>query len=163
MPDKGSLLDRLRAEREQAMDEKSLIIEIPGWSGMLFAQYKPIPWEDMTRLISSGSAKPEQALNANIDALLAACDRLLVADDGERKSLADVLRAEDEKVNGEVTYNNGHHDALGLTEPATAREAVLQVFAGAVSPELAIGAHASQIAEWMTGVTQNIDEELVGK
>lgn len=164
MAEPGSILERLRFEREQAMGEKFLTLEIPGWSGMLLAQYHPIPWADMTRLIKTASDDPQKGLDSNIDALIAACERLLVLEDGERKSLGDVLRAQGEKVQGEVRYNNGYApDALGLDATATARGIVLEIFGAAVSPELAIGEHAAQITNWMTGVTQSIDEELVGK
>lgn len=161
----GSLLDRLRTERDRAMSDKKLVLEIPGWSGMLFAEYHPIPWEEMTRIIQSDSDDPETALNVNIDALIAACFRLLVLDDGERKSLADVLRGQGEEIQGEVMYNNGYVDLLPGVEPAvdTARARVLAVFGASVSPQLSIGSHASQLMGWMTGESQIASEQLVGK
>jgi hypothetical protein len=184
MADKGSMIDRLRAQREQAMKrDKSLTLEVPGWSGLLHVRYKPVEWERLYALVTQAAdMDASAALADNLDALVSACDSLRVrpaADeypDLERDekglvSLADTLRAQEESVHGEVCFDETAVDVLGLKvpnpvgelrRPKDNSETCLAIFAGAVSPELAIGDHAGRLAAWMRGVEQEVDSDLLG-
>jgi len=164
----GSLLDRLRAQRERQLQRKTLTLRVPGWgeapdAPSVYARYRPIPWEDMAALVLAGD-DPQAALGANCDALIAACDAILVedADDGEPRSLAAILREQGEDVPGEVRFDEVACDVLAI-EASSARETVLGVFSGAVSPEVAIAEHAARIGTWMRGTTQEVDEALLGE
>lgn len=165
MAEAGSVLERLRAQRAASMAPKRKTLEVPGWSGMLHVRYKPIPWDDMTRLVSKAGddASSKAALQANVDVVRSACDALLVKDGEELKSLADELRSQGENVHGEVRFDEYAKDFLGLEGEDGSFNVVMQVFGGAVSPELAIGEHAARIAEWMTGSSREADEELAGE
>lgn len=164
MAEPGSVLERLRAQREANMAPKRMTLEVPGWSGMLHVRYMPVPWDEMTKLVSKASddASSKAALQANVDVVRSACDSLMVKDGNEMVSLADKMRAEGETVHGEVKFDEYAVSCLGL-QASNSFETVMQVFGGAVSPELAIGDHASKIADWMIGTSEEVDKALVGE
>lgn len=162
MSETGSLLDRLRAQRAAQLSEKRLTLPVPGWNGLLHVRYRPLPWEDLTDLLRRATDEPRAALDANCDTLAKACDALLVKDDdGDLRSLADVLRAQGEQVHGEVRFDEVACEVLGL-EAASARETVLAVFGGAVSPEVAVAEQAGRLGAWMRGASEEVDGALVG-
>lgn len=168
----ASPLERLRAQRATQLAPKHLTLPITGWSGLLHVRYQPVKWEALTDLLVASIGSPKDALDANCNALGEACGALLVkGDDGELKGLADELRAAGETVHGEVRFDEYAIDALELTvkdavgdtkRPETRREIVLAVFAGAVSPELAIAEDAARLGRWMRSVEQEVDDSLVG-
>lgn len=176
MEDKGSIVDRLRAQRKKSLQPKTLTLEVQGWSGLLFVRYRPAEWDRVWEMLQSGAdLSAKDALDSNLDALIASCDALLVPDDDAqyeglvhddkgRVSLADVLRHQGEATHGEIRFDAVAVDVLALTlkdslgndrAPDGSKEATLAAFGGAVSPELAVGAHAAALGAWMAG----IDEE----
>lgn len=165
MTETGSdLIQRLRAEREKALAPKVLTLEVPGWSGLLHVRYRPIAWDTILDLLGRAEATIAVAsLNANTDALIEACDALLVKnDEGELIPLADELRAQGEDVHGDVRFDERAADALGLDAP-TARATVLGVFGGCVSPELAVSDHAMRLGAWMRSTGEEVDASLLGE
>lgn len=176
MADQGSTIDRLKAARKRAIErDRSLVLPVPGWEGpYVFVRYKPVEWERLYALLTQVEDDDAKAsLDANLEALTSACDAILVKDEGDAKpkSLADVLREQGEQVYGEVRFDQVAIDVLGLTvknavgedrPPADAAETCLAVFAGAVSPELAVGEHSARLGAHMRGVSQGVDEALLG-
>lgn len=161
----AALVDRLRAQREASLKPKTKTLPVPGWSGLLHVRYRPMEWEKVLDLLTSGVADAKAALESNSDALIDACDALLVRDDdGELTPLADALRAQGEEVPGDqVRFDEVAVDVLDLKpHEKTARATVLAIFAGAVSPELAIAEHAVSLGAWMRGAEEEVDTSLMG-
>jgi hypothetical protein len=164
------LLDRARRERERAQRAKPLELEVPG-NETVVVRYRPLPWEDAHRLLTSTADGAESALRNNLDALVAGCDELLLrADDGTLVPLARALRDQgvdlgepDPNVVGKVRFDEHAVNALGLhpAEP-TAQATVLALFSGAVSPEFAIGQHAGVLADWIARASPEVDAEVAG-
>jgi len=171
----GSLVDRLRTNHAQARSaEKSLTLPVPGFEGIsLWVKYTPIDWDELAGMLASADAKtPAEGLEQNLEALGDACDRILVCENGEKRSLADALREQGEEVHGEVKFDQYLVDVLDLKikdatgevrAPESRDETVLALFAGAVSPELAVTEHAVRIAAWMQGRNAEANEETLGK
>lgn len=173
--DQGSLLDRLHAKRAQAMaEEKVLDLPVPGWSGMVWVRYKPVDWEALVDLLerSQGEDDPQEALRINMEGLGDSCAALLVSENGDiPTSLADVLRAQGEEVHGEVRFDQVAVEVLRLEvedsvtglkrTPESVADTILALFAGAVSPELAITEHAARLAAWLTGRAAEVDSEAL--
>jgi hypothetical protein len=175
----ASLQARLRAQREAALKPKRRTFDVPGWNGMLAVRYRPVEWERLAELLERYVEDPREALAANCDALAEACDALVVCRDDEEAipskpedqlTLADALRAQGEAVHGEVRFDDVAVEVLDLSivdetgekrPPKSARETVLAVFGGAVSPELAIRDQAARLGAWMRGVGAEVDASLV--
>lgn len=161
----ASVLDRLREQRETQLAEKRLSLPVKGWDGLLYVRYRPLSWEKLMDLLDSVALDAESGVQANADALVAACDALLVKDDpeGEPRSLAAVLREQGEDVpQAEVRFDEVACDALGIEGVQTARETVLAIFAGAVSPELSVAEHAARLGGWMRSAAEEVDDSLLG-
>lgn len=172
--EKGSLVDRLQRRHAEARSaDKSLTLSVPGWGNPgIRVKYVPVEWEKLADLLEQAADKPAaDALGDNLTALGEACAAILVVEDGVERSLADVLREQGEAIHGEVTFATVA-DVLGLQiedpatgvdrAPETRDEAILALFAGAVSPELAATEHAGKLGGWMTGRYVEADEETLG-
>lgn len=169
----ASLRERLQAQREAQLQDKRLTLRLPGWEGpRLFVRYRAVEWEKTVELLDP-AADAKAALRTNLETLVAACDAILVQEDGDEKakSLADELRSQGEDVHGEVRFDEYAIDVLALQvegedgllrSPKSAVETALACFAGAVSPELAVAEHAAKIGSWMAGETASVDESLLG-
>lgn len=172
----GSLVDRLRNEHVQSRSaEKSLILPVPGFEGIsLWVKYTPIDWDALAEMLDADDATtPHEGLEQNLEALGDACDRILVRENGNEVSLADALREQGEEVHGEVKFDEYLVDVLDLQikdpasgekrAPKTRDETILALFAGAVSPELAVTEHAARLAVWMQGRNAAANAETLGK
>lgn len=163
MADRGSLTERLRAQRAKSLGPKSMTLDVPGWDGMLQIRYKPIPDDDLVKILDGVSTDNAKAMvQGNVDLLIAACDTLLVVDEGEAVPLGDILKEQGEEVHGGVRFDAYASSALGL-ETEGARDTVRAVFGGAVSPTFAINEHAAKLVSWMSSSSQDADKALAGK
>lgn len=169
----ASVRDTLKAQRKAQLSEKRLTLPIKGWSGLLFVRYRPLAWEKIAALMDAIELDAEDGLAGNIDALVAGCEslRLKLGEDEHPAiqrdkdglvSLADTLRAEGEDVFGEARFDEVACDALGIEGVSSARETVLAIFAGAVSPELSIAEHAARLGAWMRSAGEEVDDSLLG-
>jgi hypothetical protein len=91
-----SLAGTLGERRKELVEmrQKTLVLPVPGYEGLLFARYRPLPYEDLRRiqLRHEGIGKdPHVEVNAAADMLIEACEDLLVpvagAPEGEYESL----------------------------------------------------------------------------
>lgn len=167
----GSLLDRLRQQRASATEKKRrpLTLAIPGFTNpMILVEYQPLGWEKYVELMSVADENdPQAVLTTNLDAVINGCRRLVIAedDDGEPVSLADKLRAAGETIVDELTFDTQTAQVLGLdvNPEAGARGVVLALFEAAVSPEVAIGQHATRLSLWMQGALLEVDATQLGE
>lgn len=170
----ASLRDRLREARNAARAEKTLTLPLPGWDGpRLFVRYRPMEWDRLAKQLRDTSNNVRRRLEMNVDALVAACDAILVQEDSDEApvSLAERARAEGDDVVGEVRFDAQAIDLLGLTvvgedgierAPESARETCLAAFDGAVSPELSVLDHAGRLGAWMAGVDDEDGDSTEG-
>lgn len=161
-------LDRVREARKAQRGTKSLTLAVPGWGGLLAVRYRPVEWDALSELLSRRTEDAADDLNANLDALIGACDALVVkGEDGDYVSLAAELRREGVDVVGELRFTEDAVDALDLGEdgerPEGSRATCLAVFGGAVSPELAVAEHAVRLGAWMRGTDNAAVESAVGE
>lgn len=171
-----SLRERLRAQRERQLAPKTLTLRVPGWDDPeVHVRYRPLAWERLVAMLGAGDDGPGGSLIANVQALVDACDALVIREEGDASpsSLAERLREQGEDIAGEIRFSEFAAELLGLTVPdadgasqrpaRTARDAVRGLFAGAVSPEIAIADHAARLGAWMRGIQEEVDEALLGE
>jgi hypothetical protein len=179
------LVDRLREERGKQLRAKSLTMPVPGYSGLLHVRYSPPDWGKLAALLAAAGEGADGALQSNVDALYEAVHSLRVkTEEGELVSLADELRRDGKSVNGEVRFDEVAVETLGLTvfqgydekvyatkpegidgeerAPKTGTEILLALFAGAVSPELAIVEHGDRLGSWLHSAQAEVNASLLG-
>jgi hypothetical protein len=171
----ASLRERLRAQRERQLAPKTLTLRVPGWQDPeVHIRYRPLEWDRLVAMLEDADGA-SSALEANLQALVDACDALLVRDPDDETpvSLAGRLREQGEEVDGEVRFGGVAVELLELTvadedggaqRPArTSREVARALFSGAISPEIAIAEHAARLGSWMRGVQEEVDDALLGE
>lgn len=146
---------RLRDRRENIAKERTIDLPIPGYDGELIARYQRVEYPVIRRIIEKmqkqKAATGDRAdLYAMIDTIVAACKEILYkSEDGKLTRLS---------PNGPVRFDRTLAEGLGF-QAETARQIVLEVF----NNELAIGAHHSDLMEWLQGEAKATDEEFLGE
>lgn len=164
----GSVLGRLRERRAELAADHRLDLAIPGYGGELVARYRPLTAEEQRHL----AAKVDRADHASeakaaavqmmvaVDTIVAACDEILVMQDGGLVPLAAIAGAE-----GPVRFDEQLAEALGI-DADTAREVVCGLFprdrGGQVLPQ-PVNRHANEVAVWMARIGIDADAGLLGE
>lgn len=154
----ASILDALRERRREQVADRYFDLDVPGYRGQLVLRCRPIRGQVFTRLRErmERSRSPERDFNLNADTLIAACSEVLAR-----------ARVEDPLL---VLATDGEPIKLGkqlgqlLDVPSTsARDVVREVFHGAPSPELAVGAAAGRYMSWATALDAETDDDYLGE
>lgn len=153
--DPGSVLARLRAQREGEQADETRDLVVPGWGRGLqvVARYGKTPYAQtrgLTRRVVQQGGMMDLATAC--DLLILALRDLLVRDldAGPDAPLQQITDGE------ELRYGARMLEVLGRPARPTVREAVLSVYNG---EQAAIVAHASQLLNWYAGA----DEEDLGR
>jgi len=141
-----SIMETLRARRAAIAGEYTTRLPIPGFDGMLLAEYKKLTY-DTTRNIAKRAAdskNPRADLYGQMDILINSCIGIYAADgqmiaEGYNKDLATFFG-----LDGDVT---------------TARQVLFNVF----NNDLAIPAHHGDVMDWMQNTDQQVNEALQGE
>lgn len=152
-----TVLAKLRAARAKLEANRTVDIEIPGWSGLLFARYKQLSYEDWRPLTAAerGPQSPTEELVTAWDTLIAACECIMIAnDEGELEPLGD----------GKVRFDSRLADLLPLASgsdddpviPETPHEIVAAVFPN----EPSVIGQRDQYIYWLANGEAMIKAEL---
>lgn len=147
----GSLLDRVRARRDERLADEHLDLPVPTWDGDLVARYRVVQgevWERITKRLQSGKSDP----NTDADFLVAACSSVLLRDeDGRLQPI--------EHEGREVGFDKGLASVLGL-EVERAREVV--AFLVGDNP-VALGLLSAKVVGWMQDTSAEVEGQIVGE
>ena len=145
----GSLLDRLKAERD-ALDDL-LTIDIPSWSGALKARYEVVSRRDLEKMVrrinstAKGKADTNAGIEADVEFLSKACVGI-VAYDEETGEEEIVGKGFDSAFASALGNPDGTDSQLGL---------VLYLFKG---NGIALTAHAMKVARWMQDTSKPVED-----
>ena len=153
----GSVLDALRARREQLAEDHTLNIAVPGYEELLFVQLTVIPSRQLQTIRDRAerSNSPDAETNANADLLINGCQDILA-----RANADDDLAPIDDR---EATTIGKRLAELLKLDDSSARATLVDLFRAAPSPDLAIGVAAGEYVQWMRSGNQEIDETLLGE
>lgn len=153
-----SLVDVLRAKREEHVTDKTYDLEVPGMQGLLVLRLRPVNASLLSRLRErmERSKSPEREVDLSADTLLAACIEVL----GRANPNDEPQPLDNEQP---VTLSDPRLGELLGFEAASGREAVLQVFAGAPSPGLALGIAMGDYVQWASAANEEADEAYLGE
>jgi hypothetical protein len=149
----GSALDKIRALYQKAQGAgQTLDLPIPR-NPILGVRYRAIDPDEYT-------SKATRSRDQQLDLLIAACESIVIREgDGWEP-----LEYDGEPVRFDETFS----ELAGLGVPpveqgGTARQVALAAFGTAPVPALAVALHVDRLTDWMAGVGQVDEEELLGE
>ncbi len=149
----ANVLGRLRAQREELLRERHLDVPIPGYRGELWARFRPIDWVELRQIAQREAASDDEraALHSQADTLVTACEEVYARTaDGGRIALGG---------DGEpARFDEALAEALEI-KADTARDVLLAV----VANDFAVTSLWDRVTAWMSGASQEVDEQFVGE
>ena len=146
----ATLLESLRKRRLETLDETTKRLEIPGYNGDLFAEYRMLDPKELERLGKKvvrefKKSRADLVLYGATDSLITACVAIHVRDEqGELVPLHEVL-GEDNPIVFDVRLAN----TLGFEPGPTARAIVFDTFC---RRDMAIIQQNVALSNWMSGI-----------
>jgi hypothetical protein len=141
-----SMMDKLRARRAALAGEYTVRMPLPGFDGMLLAEYKKLSYDTTRNIVkrATDSKNPRADLYGQMDILINACIGIYANDGtfiagGYDRDLAAFF-----ELDGDVV---------------TARQVVQAV----IQNDLAIPAHHADLMAWMQDSDQQVNEKLQGE
>ncbi len=153
-PARQSVRDRIRAQRDELIQNDSLDLIVPGYAD-LGVRYRALPDREI-EAFSKKVNKSKAGIRAGCDLLAASCVCILVREQegGKLEPLVD-----DEEV--PVRFDEEFARFMGI-EATRVRDIILQTFSVG-GQTLAHMEHAVALQQWMGGKLEAIDPELLGE
>lgn len=152
----GSVLDRLRRKREAVMNDRSVDLEVPGYDGEIVLRCKYLDMRVLSAIGQRVMKTEKDQAKRNIimaqDALINACDEILVRQDGELVGLMQAWRDEDRPVN----FSSPEVAEFFGFDAKTARDCIMGVFG---EKDALIASVNMKYQAWVLGSTEDIDME----
>lgn len=156
----STIMDALRAKRDEQTGDLTCDITVPGFSNMVKARYGVLPTKEMNvlgkRISRQFKDEGERQLNAIVDVLIQACEGLYYVEP-EDGSLTPIDPDESGVV---VTYSDPRLPAFLDFEASTARETLFGVFRNV---EPSIIAHGMKLSRWYEDTSKDVDEGFLGE
>lgn len=152
----GDLLATLREKRTALKEDHSLDLDLPGYDGLLVARFRPFPLEKQEKKMAEfqrAQGKQPILLKAACDTLIDACEQLMVRKPGQDEPVPI-----DPDALPPIAFDD-RAAKLFKFEAKTARQVVIGLF----PTEQSILAMNIRVSNWMTDVTRETDEELLGE
>lgn len=152
---RATLLNSLRASREELKADHYLDLDLPGYKGQLVARFRPFPLEKQERKMAEfqkASGKQPILLKAACDTLIDACEQLMLR--SEEGSEPFPIDAEAMPL---IAFDTRAAELFGFSANS-ARQVVIGLF----PTEQAILAMNVRVSQWMQDVTRETDETLLG-
>ena len=146
-----SVLDRIKARHAQALEARTVDMDVPGYAGDLVMRLGPVGFRRASGFID---AVQKGDFGPLADAVIHGCRDFLIRVDGELVP----LRETSTRVGVDLA------DALGWgSDPKSARDALVTLFGAAHDPELAVTAFAADFVAWCGEQHDEAAEELSGE
>lgn len=148
----SSTLDQIRDLYREAEQSQHLDLSLPGKLGKLLKVRYGVTDDEI-------DVNGKTAREINLDALVAACECLLIREGDRWEPLT---------RDGEpVRFDENLSEMLDFGVPSverggTARDVALKAFSGAPSPHAAVAQHITRLSRWMVGGTVD-EEQLLGE
>lgn len=152
------MLAAIRAKQAAHAAEHTYDVDVPGYDGLLVIRCGPLGGRRLStiRARMESSKSPDRESNVNLDTLIEGCREVL-----GRQDVQDPLVPLDDEL--PVRIDKRLSRMLGLPETASAREVLLNVFAGANDPDMAVGVAAGSYLDWCSSANGQIAEDVLGE
>lgn len=153
-----SILDTLRARREEAIGDRFVDLDVPGWASCLALRCGSVSSGNMRRLRQrlEKSRSPDRDFNYACDVLTAACREVRGRARASDRMTTLVIDGEPLRLDLQLG------EALGL-QAQSARDVVRQLFDRAPTPDVAVGATIQRYIEWAGALDDEADEDYLGE
>lgn len=153
-----SLLDQLRAKREEVAGSNTCFIPIPGYDGdppVMMAQYRVLDGKELDNIGRKVARETKDRWDRNV---LAAMDVLIACCQGMYVDMQNGAEPQQMTLNGVpiAGYNQDLAQALQF-QAETARQVVMGIF---VNNEVALMQHNVRLSMWMGNTSRRIDEDV---
>lgn len=155
----GSIMDSLRRQRDDQAAGLTCFINIPGYKGMLKAEYRVLPAAEMRNI---GKSIQRQFKDDTERQIMAIIDTLIRANEGiyyveEDESLTPI---DPDKSGVTCTYADPRlADALNI-DHSSSRDILQGVF---MHRDPAIIAHGMKLSRWYEDTSKEVDEDFLGE
>lgn len=157
----SSIVDRLRKQREAAMENRTVDLDVPGYGGDLFIRYGQLDTKTLSRMgdniLKTEKDRVQRAILVAMDVLIAACEGVYVRDNGQEVGVHEIL-GDEAPVRFDMRLAEWLKFVDELPETPTARSIVMKLF---IDNELAIGAQSQVLQRWMVSNENKLSEELM--
>ena len=153
-----SILEALRARRDDFVGDRFVDLEVPGWAGCLALRCGSVTSATMRRLRQrlDKSRSPDRDFNYACDVLVAACREVRGRATQQDRMTTLVYNGEPMRIDLELA------NALGIPAQG-ARDVVRQLFERAPTPDVAVGATIQRYMEWAGALDEEIDSDYLGE
>jgi hypothetical protein len=158
-PSSGSMMDQLRRKRHELEGRKTVDIDVPGYDGMLVAEYRIIGTKELeqigTKIEREFKAQGDRMLFAAIDGLLKACVQLYYSRDGDKVPISESFGPDEPPV----TFDSRLAEFFNLNTES-ARDTLYAVFA---ENEIAIMQHSEKLGRWLGDTSREVQRVFLGE
>jgi hypothetical protein len=164
-----SPMGQIRQRQAALQSEKTKLLEIEPYDGMLFVEYRTLDVQKDLQAINTKVSKEapneplKQAFLGALDTMARACvgifyNRAIPGEEPDLVSIAESISPDEPPVR----YDERLAEFLAMPDVANAkaRDVILFMFGG---KELLILGHNRQLVQWMTGSQRGAQEELAGE
>lgn len=157
----ATLLDSLRKRRLDTLDETTKRLEIPGYAGDLFAEYRLLEPKELERLGKKVArefkkSRADLVLYGAMDSLATACVAIHVRDEEGALIPLHEVRGDDNPIVFDVRLA----DALGFEPGPTTRSIIFDTFC---QRDMAIIQQNIALSNWMSGVDNPLGDDALGE
>lgn len=161
----SSLIGKLRARRDDRLEQRTVELAVPGWEGSegygLVVRYHALRWAELGPLVhrqlnAKKSGQAREDLRTACDALVRACDDVRVSLPGGAGSTA----LDEAPDAAPCRFDARTCTLLQLAAPANARDAVLAVYR---DNDVAVIASFGEYQEWLGETSLEESDRLVGE
>jgi hypothetical protein len=155
-----NIMDKLRAVRDEQTEGITCFITVPGYNGLLKAEYSVLPAREMSQMGKKVERQfkdnADRQLHGLIDVLISACRGLYYVEDD------DGLTPIDPDESGyPLTYTDPRTaNYFRLGEAPSARVCLFGIFR---NQEPSILAHGMKLSRWYEDTSKDVDEGFLGE
>ena len=154
-----TIMDRLRAQRDEQTRDVTCFITVPGYKGLMKAEYNVLDSTEMTmigrKIQRQYKDDGDRQINAIMDILIRANQGLyFVEEDGGLTAI------DPDEAGYPLKYSDPRTAQYFGFESATARQSLLGVFQ---HNEMSLLAHGMKLNRWYEDTSKDVDEGFLGE
>jgi hypothetical protein len=144
----GSLAARATARRQEISERKSLVLEVPGYEGLLAVEYRALAYHEGRKIAARHQRQHDDAVRE----IYIAADQLIRASVNSYE-----LREDGTSIELGIGWGRELAERLGIKihDTTTARQAVLACFPS----DVLLTRHFVEYGEWLQDTQSDVDDE----
>lgn len=145
----GSLSGRIRQRADELAKQTTVILDVPGFEGILAAEYRALEWSQITKL----RRRHQRVRDEGNRELLVGAEVLLLA----TEEIYEVTEDDRRIPTGERWVDLAVRAGVPLADDPTQRQAMMALFKNTAR----VVAHFNEYSEWLAGQRQELNEDVM--